>query len=273
MAYKSYTRAEVTKEEYDKILATQKANGTKYREQVSGARKSLYVGKILVASIVNSNSLQLDKITQKEFISLLALFQKNVNKAVLSNEELFTLNIPYSGFSKARNGKLWAKLGNNQCFYTFDISNAYWQFAYRLGYISERLYNEYAYMDEFKTAKRYCVTFLARKQKVAYTDPNGGKFEVYCDNKLYNQIYENIRNSIYRAVAEAREDVDGWIEYNTDGISVMPEHAQEVKDRFKAMGLEFKITLCRKISEYQYLSGSKTKNFQTQIKPIKYETI
>ena len=110
MSYKSFTRAEVTKAEYEKILATQKSNGTKYREQVSGGRKSLYVGKILVASIVTASSLQLDNVSQKEFVQLLAMFQKNVNKSLLTNDNLFELSIPYSGYSKAKNKQNWANM-------------------------------------------------------------------------------------------------------------------------------------------------------------------
>jgi hypothetical protein len=269
MSYKSFTRAEVTKAEYEKILATQKANGTKYREQVSGGRKSLYVGKILVASIVTASSLQLDNVTQKEFVQLLAMFQKNVNKSLLTNDKLFWLSVPYSGYSKAKNKQNWANMPISQAFYSFDISNAYWQFAYRLGYISRSLYEDYAYMDNFKTAKRYCVTFLARNKKMAYTDSKGLKYDIICDSKVYDRVYTNIRNSIYQSVADIREGLeDGWIEFNTDGISVLPEYADEVKQRFKKLGLEFKITLCRKISDYQYQSGSKTKNFQTKINKV-----
>lgn len=266
MSYNTFKRAEVTKDEYDKILATQKANGTKYREQVTGGRKSLYVGKILVASIVNSNSLQLDNVSDKEFVQLLAVFQKNVNKSLLTDDNLFGLSIPYSGYSKAKNKEIWVNLGVSQCFYSFDISNAYWQFAYRLGYISRSLYEDYAYIDNFKTAKRYCVTFLARGKKMSYTDSNGLKYDINCDNRIYDKVYSNIRNAIYQAVSDIREGLDdGWVEFNTDGVSVLPIYADLVKDRFKKLGLEFKITLCRKVNDHQYSSGIKVKNFSTKI--------
>ncbi len=54
------------------------------------------------------------------------------------------------------------------------------------------------------------------------------------------------------------------VEWNIDGVSVLADELDIVRNRFKEAGLEYKITMCQKTSEYEYRYGSKVKTFKRE---------
>jgi len=148
-------------------------------------------------------------------------------------------------------------------FFNIDLSSAYWQMLYSLGYIDEKYFKKYMYDDKYKQAKRLCVSFLARECKATYyNQETKTPFTITCDiEPLYN-VYRNVRYQLYNMIQEIIFELPEYIEYNIDGITVYgTSNVELVKRRFKEMGLIFKTTMCFKIDENCYKYGSKIKNF------------
>ena len=137
-------------------------------------------------------------------------------------------------------------------FYNIDIRSAYWQIAFRLGYISEKMFKKYVDVDSYKKAKRYCISFLARTNRMQYTS-KGVSDIVICDTTLLRQVYNNIRSELYKVVQDSLANDIPYIEYNIDGVSVMKEDLQKITDFFSNSNIKYKITECKKVSEHEYL--------------------
>ena len=90
--------------------------------------------------------------------------------------------------------------------------------------------------------------------------PNA-EYEIHCDNSVLQKVYDNIRNELYNCVQKSIFNVSDWLEYNIDGVTVMSDNLDAVCEEFKGMGLAFKITECRKVSETEYTYGSKLRVF------------
>ena len=90
---------------------------------------------------------------------------------------------------------------------------------------------------------------------------NGQEYEIGCDTRVLQRVYDNIRNDLYGCVRGSINGVSDWLEYNIDGVTVMNDNLDAVCRKFKDMGLAFKITECRKVSGTQYIYGSTLRNF------------
>lgn len=247
--------------EYERILSVIQKNNQPYRQQLIGARRSVYVGKSLVATTAATGSVSFGNLNFTKFISFLGQFNKNIYTQFRLNDTLFYKNITFSGSSKHRNVDNWDKIHVGCFFYNIDLSSAYWQMAHRLGYISTALFEKYMYDDDFKMAKRLCISFLARKNTMLYYD--GFKVsEISCDSQIMNGVYANIRHELYNIINKAAKSVDIYLDYNTDGITVLANEVSKVKKYFQKEGLIYKINECRKISGSQYYSNYKVRNFR-----------
>jgi hypothetical protein len=248
----------VSKEHYNKLLAIQIANNSPYREHFVGSRKSIVLGGVPLATHVVESNLDIGDLTNQQFGSFIGRFNKQLYKQFSKKPELHDLNISPLGVARDKNHILFSEMEVGEAFYNVDLSSAYWQIGYRLGYINEKMFLRYLPDDSYKPVKRYCVSFLSRKNEMA--NPDGTLIK--CDQSVLTNVYQNIRHELYNTIFNVADLVSEYIEYNIDGISVRADQLELVKQYFDSEGLHFKITRCRKISEKQFYYGSKQRKFK-----------
>ncbi len=256
-----YARFECGIEQFEQDISVQQGNGTSFKEHHLGARKKLFVYDRLVSTTASTNRLELGKLTKGKFIAFLGRFQKQLYRRFRTIETLYDIDIEFTGISRGRNDEVWNAMKVGQTFYNIDFRSAYWQIGHKLGYIDYQFFKDYMDDDLFKSAKRYCFSFLARKNYMIYHTPKG-KIEIKCDTAILNKAYENVRKQLYNEVAKAKDGCEGVVEWNIDGVSVLSKDLDTVRDRVKAAGLEYKVTVCRKLSEYKYQYGSREKTYK-----------
>lgn len=253
---------EIDDEHYESTKQVLINNGSKVQEHIMGSRRTLLAdNEICGYSKVNYN-LQMSKdLSSNKFHAFLGSFSKSLYSQIKKNNSLLNLKIEFDGVSRDKNYSAYKKLKQKEIFYNVDLSSAYWQIAYRLGYISEKLFDAYIFRDEYKQAKRYCVSFLARQNEMNYYD--GREIStVICDTSCLYQIYENIRHELYRLIAEVKEVTkNNWIEYNIDGITIPKKQLEKVCDKFNELNLIYKINECVKLDNFEYIYNTKIRKF------------
>jgi hypothetical protein len=236
-------------------------NGSTVKEQRHGSRRILYANQEICGFSEMNNYIPLsDGISPKQFNSFLGAFTKSLYNQIRKNNHLLELSIEFDGISRDKNYENWNKIKPKQLFYNIDLSSAYWQMAYKLNYISNKLYQNYIYKDEYKEAKRYCVSFLARENKMIYFD-NRDINIVYCDTSVLEQVYSNIRNYLYNTIDELKKSTDNWIDYNIDGISVASCDLLSICSILDKMNLLYKVNECIKIDKKDYYQKGKIRKF------------
>jgi len=255
-----YARYECADEQFEKDKLVQKQNGTSFREHRLGARKKLIVHNRMVSTTASKNSLDLKGLSKRRFVAFLGRFQKQLYKRFRTIEGLYDIDIKYSGISRGKNQAIWDSMKVGTVFYNVDCKSAYWQIGHNLGYIDDKLFHDYMHDDLFKSAKRYCFSFLARRNVMTYHTPKG-TVEMICDMSVLKKAYENVRRQLYVEIAQAKKKCKSVVDWNIDGVSVLKKDLNIIRESFKISGIEFKVTLCRKTSEYEYLHGSKVKFF------------
>lgn len=248
---------------YSARINTQLDNKSNFIERIHGSRKHLVVHGKLIATTSPSGYLDLGGLTKNEFASFLGLFNRKLYAQFIKFPELYDQDVHFFGVARHKNSKVWNSLPIGSYFYNLDMSSAYWQILYCLNYIDKHTFDSYINSSKHKTAKRYCVSFLARPNKSVYYSPSGEKIEITCDTSVLNRVYSNVRKELYRTVHEALIGIENYIEYNIDGVTVLKEDVDQVKKYFKGRGLIFKTTVCRKLSENEYTYGNKTRKFKT----------
>jgi len=214
--------------------------------------------------MVESN-LNIGTITNQEFRLFLAGFNKKLYKRLRNEKLLFDLKITRSGPVSRKMTATWQKLPIGSFFYNIDLSAAYWQIAYRIGYIDTITFQKYLEDDRYKQAKRLCFSFLGRENKMTYFHPNQQTpVEIRCDMTVLRTVYDNVRNELNRIIVKAAEHAGEFIEYNTDGITVFHTQVNQIKKYFQSESLMFKITKCKKISDTHYLHGAVLRKFKNK---------
>jgi hypothetical protein len=255
-----YERLECSDKQFNVDKDIQTDNGTFFMEHIKGARKRLIVHNQVVSATISKNHIDLGKLTKLRFTALLGRFNKQLYRRFRTIPELYDIDIVFNGNSKGKNKDVWESMKNGQVFYNPDIRTAYWQVGNKLGYIDHSLFVDLLHDDVTKQAKRYCFSFLKRDNYMNYhTDK--GNYTITCDTTVLKKVTNNVRAQLYNDIAYAKDGLKKVIEWNTDGICVLPEELDIVTARLKECGLEYKISYCVKIDEYTYKCGSKIKNF------------
>jgi hypothetical protein len=246
-------RLEIEPQFYEHTKQVIIENGSKMWEQTFGGRKNLFSDGELCGTIGPGDYLPLKNITRLQFAGFLGAFTRNLYAQIKKNDLLLTLNIEFEGVSRDKNYNSWKKMKNRTVFYNVDLISAYWQIAYRLGYISKKMFDSYLLRDEFKEAKRYCVSFLARENEMHYFD--GREIDkIICNNDCLIQVYENIRNELYTCLYNIRKELPDWVEYNIDGLTIMKKDLQKVKQAFNEMQLIYKVNEYIKVDSNEYVN-------------------
>jgi hypothetical protein len=251
----------IDENEYSKRLAVQFENGNGFAVHQKGSRKELFVHNRLVATHTPNGFLDLGELSNQKFASFLGNFQKHLNRKLINSPGLIDLKINFNGVARYRNSKVWEQIPVGAIFYNIDLNSAYWQMAHRLGYIDNEFFKTYLDIPEYKSAKRFCISFLARTNKKTYYNPDGTFYEIHCDTTPLQMVYTNIRKELYKVINGAINGIDDFLEYNVDGVVVLPKDALMVRNYFREQGLKYKNIFCQKINENQYTHGKKIKNF------------
>lgn len=271
-AYENMDKFGYSDDRFNAIIKQQGMNPHPYAVQVVGSRKKLYKEGKFICSNNLENAIDLGDIKKSQFAPFLGLFNKSLYGQFASNPLLYDLKVDCMGkMSRDIHINAWESLKEGDLFYNVDLKNAYWQVCYKLGYIDSYLYMKYLNQDEYKKAKRYCISFLARSNKMSYNYPTlGYSYEIKCETGVLNMVYTNIRNELYNYISYAMEELVGensWIEYNIDGVSVIgKDNVEKVKAKFSELGLIFKTSLCVKINEYDYNQGGRIKSLKKRLK-------
>lgn len=247
---------------YNEIKSRLIKNQVFFSEQYFGGRKSIFLNNQFTATTVINAGLDMGSLTQKKFTAFLGMFNRIMYKQFSKNPELLTKKVEFNGVSRKKNTDLWDSLNYGTMFYNLDLSSAYWQMAFRLGYISEKVYYKYIDLDEYKEAKRYCISFLARANKKKYISKTGEEYEIRCDMSPLQNVYENIRNELYSTIQSVADNFDCVLEQNIDGITVLRDDYKKAKELLTKKGLKFKVTQCIKMNDYEYFYGVKPRSFK-----------
>jgi len=252
----------VTPERYSELMELQIKNGVPFAEHYKGSRKTLWVhNQPFVTILDGGNYLELGEISNAQFKSFLGGFKKSLYSNLLKNPDLITKKIEYTGTSRGKNKEAFNDIQVDGYFWNLDLSSAYWQMGYRLGYISKSFYSKYIDKDTHKVAKRLCFSFLARENMKRYRI-NNEDYDIFCENSLDQQVYDNVRNELYNIIAGALEIVgDNYIDYNIDAISFPNKFRKEVVKYFEEQNLVFKLIPAIKHSETQYELKGKIRTF------------
>ncbi|MEM2138826.1 MAG: hypothetical protein QXM96_01610 [Candidatus Woesearchaeota archaeon] len=165
---------------------------------------------------------------------------------------------------KEKNLDVWNKVKIGEFFINIDIKNAYWQSAYKLGYISEDLYKDYEFLDEYKEAKRYVFSLLSRDVECNYYNDGNKVNKIKCNNLIFKNMLKNIRNFLSNSIYDICSGVDNnsIIEYNIDAIYCLYNNLDIIRKMFYEKNIKFKITLCKKTSENAYIYNYTLKFFK-----------
>jgi hypothetical protein len=236
-------------------------NGGRVSEQSYGSRKILYSNSQICGYSEMDFYLPMSgNLKNKMFYQFLSAFKRSLYNQIRKNDSLLDLKIDFTGLSRDKNYSVWEKVQNKTIYYNVDLSSAYWQIAFRLGYISKKVFNSYIEKDEYKEAKRYAVSFLARENEMEYFDGREIN-QVSCDISSLYQIYDNIRNELYKCIQEVKDLTPNWIEYNIDGIFVLEKDLTKICEKFNQMNLKYKINECVKVDESEYVFKNQFRKF------------
>jgi len=254
-------KMEVSAKDYALIKKNYEKANRKYFEHFTGSRKTLSNEKNEpICTFVSSNSLDLGNLSKQNFFSFLGLFNKNLYRSFLENPNLIEMSIDFKGLSRKKSRKNFDALNEGEFFYNLDLNNAYWQIAHQLGYIDDKFYFKYKDNDDYKTVKRLCISFLSRQNRKMYFMPDGDFFTITCDTSVLQQVYKNIRNTLYLIFSELSEETN-YFAFNIDSIYIGKNDLQYVKQSLHELHLDFKLTLCQKISSTEYSFGKKIRKF------------
>jgi hypothetical protein len=246
---------------YEPTKETLIKNGSKVSEQFYGSRKILYGNNQICGYAKMDHYLTFSEdLDPNKFYAFLGAFKRSLYNQIKKNNDLLGLKIEFNKDSKCKNLKNWAKVKSKSKFYNIDISSAYWQMAHQLGYISKTLFEKYIDKDEYKEAKRYCISFLARENFMNYHDQREIQ-TVHCDISALYQIYENIRNQLYLTIHQAKDCTKNWLEYNIDAITIIEEDLDLVCQKFNSLNIQYKVNECIKLDKNEYFMKGKIRKF------------
>lgn len=208
-------------------------------------------------------------ISKQQFVGVITAFRNELTNRVVECPNLISLQVADKMGVKIpkrdTNHDNFYQLQIGEVFYEFDISKAFFQSAFKTGYISEKFYNKYKDKDSLKQPLREAVTWLARDIRKTYynvgeEDPREG-YTIRCGQQdrsqyIYNKIFSNIRNYLHNTILDCLNEVglENYIKYNIDAIVVEDKYTKKVEDVLNAYGWKYTKEAIGKISETQYIT-------------------
>lgn len=167
----------------------------------------------------------------------------------------FTIDVPKKIANvRGSNSQLFKNLAIGEKFYYLDVRHAYWQVAYKMGMLSEKLYNRYADDKEMKLFRNMSFACVLAPKKVDYIVRGCFMNTIIEDTSIYRELYRKIRHTTYNLIGYAKTLLnDKWIDYNIDGISFTADSLEQAEQIFKELDYVYTLNKCEKLNEYQYV--------------------
>lgn len=194
--------------------------------------------------------------TKKMFARFMAHFTNCIQDRFAADPGLYYLDVEFSGTGRGKSIDVWRSMQVGDYFYSIDIDNAYWQAAYKLGYLTPRIYDRYFQDEVYRLPMRLCFSFLSRPSSLHWYDKDRLEtWSVTCDTGCLRNVYKNVRNRLYLAIDEARKAVEGRaLQYTIDSIDVCSMSDLKIVKRVlsRSLGFEVKLTRCQKLNKISY---------------------
>lgn len=263
----------VKEKEYLQIfdnIVSQKGNATLINKRHN--KTLFYFGKAYTLKKKKTPNLlpKENELTNMEVGRFFMLVSKFVNEYIIRNDfEITDIKRETYNF-RVRNNKAFDSLQTGEYFWCFDVNNAYWQMMYKLGIISENVYNKYAYNNKYKLIKKIAIGLTVSGQTARFLQngevlksKDGKELIVYEDKTLWKRVYKNVRHMTYNIPVDVINKIgaDNYIFYNQDAVAVKNEFKKDADDFFLDNGIDYKKILCRKISDSEYMFGSEKRTF------------
>jgi hypothetical protein len=203
--------------------------------------------------VITSNSNNQTSISkQNKSIQIYSEVRRSFTRYLKNNQwEISTVN--NNSGSHFQNIHLWEMLEIGTNFSYIDIKHAYWQYAHRLGYVSDELYNK-SLKKEFKKDRNKALACLVSiKDCIYYKD--GERINNITEwNKPYKTMYDNIRFSVFNDIMELREVIgdDNILQIKIDCIMFLPHCYEQVFEYFRKKKIKHKNRNCKKIMKDLY---------------------
>jgi len=170
---------------------------------------------------------------------------KKSEKIVLFNTDFFNDNV---------------KVGDT--FYSIDFNNAWWQSAYRQEIISEKIYQTYKNLPEYKMLRQMAFGLTKSETTAIYIRPSDQESTYIikeCKN-LHKQVFLNIRNVVYNSIFDVKQKIitsgSNCIGCNVDSITILSNDLDTVINHYNNYLWEYKIIICKRIDNERYLHGN-----------------
>lgn len=158
------------------------------------------------------------------------------------------------------NRALFNDMQDGDIFYSIDINNAWFQSAFKLGIINEKMYHIYKDLPEFKALRQIAFGLTTSETEVTYIKPYMEKLVIRENKNLQKALFENIKVNVYNTITECRNELlsigADCLFYAVDNISFTSKGYDLVYSYLKSNNWDFKIIVCTKINSNSYLFGS-----------------
>lgn len=258
MVNKGRISKKISENEYNRRAIYLMNRGENYSEQIKGGRKTFFMDNKMYFYTVDDQNINIGKyLTDNQFFSFLGRFSKQLYNRFIKNPKLYDIDISYPGSPISKNVLSWTRIEELEGFYSIDLKSAYWQIANKLGYLNDKMFKKYMLDNDYKQAKRLCISFLGRENKKKY----GKNIIIKCETDILYKIYQNIRYELHGIIHEASCLVKDYVYFNVDGIYVQKKDKETIENFFKSKGLEFETELCVKYSKIEYIHKGKMRKF------------
>ena len=198
-----------------------------------------------------------NSISFSQGLAIVTMVKTSIRTYLLNNTNIQEIKSEHSTVSK--NIQAYQSIENGSMFYSVDINHAYFQVLHKLGYIDDHLYDTYKDQDEYKKAFHFSCSWLAARAKI-YKYRKGLLKQIIDTSEADKElkiVYSNVRHTLQNLLGEIYDRLGNTaVAYITDEILIHKDSLPAVKKYFKEKGYEFKITMCKKQSDTEYVKAN-----------------
>jgi hypothetical protein len=230
--------------------------------------------KVLIKDNVKTNysDIPFEKVNKsiRDFHKIIAKSVVNFVSKALKNDGVIEIKRNFQ-FVRKKNYDKFDSIPIGGSFFNYDFNSSYWQMMYKLGIISEKIYKKYYSFDTFKLHKAICMG-LTTSCKRAYYYKNGTPLMIGGNHFFVDEVrtqerilFANVRVLSSNYIAGACQSINNdYVAYTIDSIMCSPVHNKTMKEYFDSLGLDYKVEVCRKISENTYTKRGDEYTFKAE---------
>ena len=236
----------------DKNMYLYSENEILLARSTKGRQKEKVLQEIAEGSSIFGNN-----VSFSQGLAIVTMVKTSVRSYLAKNKNVTEIKSTHSTVTK--NQTAYANIEKGSMFYSVDINHAYFQVLHKLGYIEDHLYETYKDQEEYKKAFHFSCSWLASRSKI-YKYRKGILKQIVDSSEADKElsiIYKNVRHTLQNLLGEIYDQLgNNAIAYITDEILIHPQSLSAVKQYFKSKGYEFKITICKKNSDTEYIKAN-----------------